>query len=286
MNGCGFFLPISDDDHMIRAMNANEKAAALRLRKGGIPICALTAYDFPTARLLDQAGIDVLLVGDSLGMVVLGFPDTTHVTLAHMRHHTAAVARARPDALILADLPIHSYDTPEQALASARQLMEEGADAVKLEGGSEQWEKIHAITTAGIAVIGHIGMLPQRVNELGGYRKQGRTKEAATTLIEDARALENAGVCAIVLESIIPAVAVEITAAVAIPTIGIGCGESTCDGEVAVVTDLLGSFPWFVPPFAKPEVDLASQIVAAAHAYRRRVQGEVSEASKSQAPNV
>jgi 3-methyl-2-oxobutanoate hydroxymethyltransferase len=248
------------------------KAASLLERKGKRPISALTAYDYPTARLLDECGIDVLLVGDSLGMVVLGFPDTTHVTLDHMLHHVAAVARALPAALVVGDLPIHTYDTPDQALETARKLVDAGAEAVKLEGGIRQAQKVRAITQAGIPVIGHLGMLPQRVIEEGGYHKKGKTPEQADAIREGAQALIDAGVCAIVFESIIPATARTLTAELAVPTIGIGCGEHTCDGEIAVVTDLLGSYPWFVPPFAKPEADLASSIRHAARAYVKRCQ--------------
>jgi 3-methyl-2-oxobutanoate hydroxymethyltransferase len=254
-------------------VTAQQKAAALRARKGGRPIAALTAYDYPTARLLDEAGVDVLLVGDSLGMVVLGFPDTTHVTLDHMLHHVAAVARAKPSALVIGDLPIHTYDTPQQALETARRLVAAGAEAVKLEGGIRQAEKVRAITSAGIPVIGHLGMLPQRVQEEGGYRKKGKTPEQADAIREGALALIAAGVCAIVFESIIPETARLLTASLSVPTIGIGCGEHTCDGEVAVVTDLLGSYPWFVPPFAKPEADVAAIIREAAARYVARVGG-------------
>jgi 3-methyl-2-oxobutanoate hydroxymethyltransferase len=233
----------------------------------------LTAYDYPTARLLDESGVDVLLVGDSLGMVVLGFPDTTHVTLAHMLHHVATVARATPRALIVGDLPIHTYDTPAQALETARRLVAAGAEAVKLEGGIRQAEKVRAITAAGIPVVGHLGMLPQRVIEEGGYRKKGKTPEQTEALREGAQALVDAGVCAIVFESIIPETARMLTASLSVPTIGIGCGNLTCDGEVAVVTDLLGSFPWFVPPFAKPEADVAGITRDAVSRYISRVQG-------------
>ena len=243
----------------------------LRARKHGTPVAALTAYDYPTARLLDEAGIDLLLVGDSLGMVVLGFPDTTHVTLAHMLHHTAAVARATPRALVVADLPIHTYDTPGQALASARSLMDAGANAVKLEGGASHADRILALTQAGIPVVAHLGMLPQSVVEEGGYRKKGKTPAQAEALLADARAVEAAGACAVVLESVIPDTAATITRSITIPTIGIGCGSNTCDGEVAVVTDLIGSYPWFVPPFARPEADVAPHIRHAANAYRTRV---------------
>jgi 3-methyl-2-oxobutanoate hydroxymethyltransferase len=250
----------------------HQKAADLCARKGGLPIAALTAYDYPTARLLDDSGVDVLLVGDSLGMVVLGFPDTTHVTLAHMLHHVAAVARAKPKALVIGDLPIHTYDTPTMALDTARQLVAVGAEAVKLEGGIRQAEKIRAITSAGIPVVGHLGMLPQRVIEEGGYHKKGKTPEQSDALREGAQALIDAGVFAIVLESVIPATARELTASLSVPTIGIGCGDHTCDGEIAVITDVLGSFPWFVPPFARPEADLANSIRNAASQYIARVQ--------------
>jgi 3-methyl-2-oxobutanoate hydroxymethyltransferase len=239
-------------------VTAHQKAESLRARKGGRPIAALTAYDYPTARLLDECGVDLLLVGDSLGMVVLGFPDTTHVTLDHMLHHVAAVARAQPKALVVGDLPIHSYDSPAQALESARKLTAAGAEAVKLEGGIRQAAKVRAITAAGIPVIGHLGMLPQRVLEEGGYHKKGKTPEQTEAIREGALALIDAGVCAIVFESIVPETARLLSETLPVPTIGIGCGNGTCDGEVAVITDLLGSFPWFVPPFAKPEADIAT----------------------------
>jgi 3-methyl-2-oxobutanoate hydroxymethyltransferase len=252
-------------------MTGLEKAAAILARKGGRPITALTAYDYPTARLLDEAGTDVILVGDSLGMVVLGFPDTTHVTLDHMLHHVAAVARAKPSALLIGDLPIHTYDSPAQALESSQRLIAAGAEAVKLEGGIDQVETVRTLVAAGIPVCGHLGMLPQHVVEEGGYRKKGKTPEQITNLLRDAKALVDAGVFAIVLESVVPAVAQQVTAEVPVPIIGIGCGNGNCDGEVAVVTDLIGSFPWFVPPFAQPEADVAAQIGQAAGAYIARV---------------
>ncbi|MCX6873471.1 MAG: 3-methyl-2-oxobutanoate hydroxymethyltransferase [Verrucomicrobia bacterium] len=258
-------------------MTALDKAEALRRRKGGCPIAALTAYDYPTARLLDEAGLDVLLVGDSLGMVVLGYPDTTQVTLEHMLHHLTAVARAKPRAMVLGDLPIHTYATPAQALATARRLVAAGAEAVKLEGGIHQAEKVRAITAAGIPAVGHLGMLPQRVIEEGGYHKTGKTPAQAAALLAGAQALIAAGVCAIVLESVVAETARYLTTRSAVPTIGIGCGEGNCDGEVAVVTDLVGSFPWFVPPFARPEADTAAVIREAAARYVARVQGRASD---------
>lgn len=252
-------------------MTVPAKTESLRARKHGRPITALTAYDYPTARLLDDAGIDLLLVGDSLGMVVLGFPDTTHVTMDHMLHHVAAVARAKPKALVVADLPIHAYDTSEQALENARRLMSAGAEAVKLEGGVRQAEKIRTIVEAGIPVVGHLGMLPQRVLEEGGYRKKGKTPAQAEALLKGAQAVVEAGVSAIVLESVVPQTAKWLTDSIPVPIIGIGCGDDTCDGEIAVVTDLVGSFPWFVPAFARPEADTAGTIREAAARYIARV---------------
>jgi 3-methyl-2-oxobutanoate hydroxymethyltransferase len=249
-----------------------QKAESIRSRKGGLPITALTAYDYPSARLLDESGIDLLLVGDSLGMVVLGFPDTTHVTLAHMLHHVAAVARARPRALIVGDLPIHTYDTPAQALDPARRLVAAGAEAVKLEGGIRQAEKVRTITAAGIPVMGHLGMLPQRVIEEGGYHKKGKTPEQAEAIREGAEALVEAGVFSMVFESIIPETARHLSQSIAVPTIGIGCGRHTCDGEIAVLTDLLGSYPWFVPPFARPEANVAEMTRSAVARYISHVQ--------------
>ena len=254
-------------------MTALQKAESIRSRKGGRPLAVLTAYDYPTARLLDESGVDVLLVGDSLGMVVLGFPDTTQVTLDHMLHHVAAVARAQPRALIVGDLPIHTYDTPEQALATARLLVAAGAEAVKLEGGVGQAEKVRAITQACIPVMGHLGMLPQRVVEEGGYRKKGKTPEQTEAIRKGAEALVDAGVFAIVFESIVPENARLLSSSLAVPTIGIGCGHGNCDGEVAVITDLLGSYPWFVPPFATPEADVARITRDAVARYVARVQG-------------
>jgi 3-methyl-2-oxobutanoate hydroxymethyltransferase len=252
----------------------NQKVAAISVKKGPGSIAALTCYDFPMARLLDQAGTDILLVGDSLGMVVLGFPDTTHVTLAHMLHHIEAVARAKPAALIIGDLPIHTYNTPEQALETAKALVAAGADAVKLEGGVRQAEKVRAITQAGIPVCGHLGMLPQRVLEEGGYHKKGKTPKQTQAILDGAHALIDAGVFAIILESVTPTAARFITESISVPTIGIGCGESTCDGEIAVITDLLGSFPWFVPPFAKPEANLSNSILDATAKYIARVRSQ------------
>ncbi len=242
------------------------KALALCARKGGLPVSALTAYDYPTARLLDEAGIDVILVGDSLGMVVLGYPDTTEVTLADMVRHTGAAARGVKEALLVADLSIGTYDTTEIAVASARTLAEAGADAVKLEGGRAQLPQIVAILSEGIPVVGHLGMLPQKVREEGGYKKKGKTPVEADALLEDALALDAAGVCAIVLESVVPSVATAITRATRCPTIGIGAGKET-DGQIRVINDLIGTFPWFRPAFAECYYDGAGAIQHAARQF-------------------
>ncbi|MFP6895618.1 MAG: 3-methyl-2-oxobutanoate hydroxymethyltransferase [Roseibacillus sp.] len=242
-------------------MSAHEKASALRARKQtGPPIAALTAWDYPTARLLDEAGTDLILVGDSLGMVVLGFPDTTHVTLEHMLHHTAAAARGNKNALLVADFAIHSYDNAAQAVENARSLVAAGAEAVKLEGGVRQAEKVQAILDDGIEVLGHLGMLPQRVKEEGGYKKKGKSDNEIAWLEQGVLALQDAGCFGLVLESVVPEVAAHLTAVLDIPTIGIGCGTGTCDGEIAVTSDVIGSYPWFVPPFATQRADVAGEI--------------------------
>jgi 3-methyl-2-oxobutanoate hydroxymethyltransferase len=222
-------------------------------------ITALTAYDYPTARLLDESGIDVILVGDSLGMVVLGYEDTTQVTLAQMVHHTRAAARGVKRALLVGDLPIHTYSDPGQAVSSARALVEAGAQAVKLEGGASHVPQIEAIIAAGIPVMGHIGMLPQSVREEGGYKVKGRTPAEAEALMRDAVAVEKAGVFSVVLEIVSPEAARQISNALEIPTIGIGSG-SQCDGQILVTHDLIGLFPWFTPKFVSPEARVADEI--------------------------
>lgn len=224
-----------------------------RLRR---PVSAITAYDYPSARLCDEAGIQFILVGDSLGMMVAGQEDTTGVTLDQMVYHTEIVRRGVKNAVLAADLPRDTYRTPEETVSSARRLMEAGADAVKLEGGLGQLEKVEALREEGIALCAHIGMLPQRVREEGGYRKKGRGEEEADRLVEAAVALERAGAFAIVLESMVASVAARVTEALSIPTIGIGAG-SDCDGQIRVLHDVTGGFPWFVPPFAKVHGDVA-----------------------------
>ena len=247
-------------------MTGTGKAERLRAKKGIAPISSLTAYDYPTARLLDEAGVDILLVGDSLGMVVLGYPDTTHVTLDQIIHHTAAVARGTKNALIVSDFPINTYRTVEEARANAAKLVEAGAHSVKLEGGLRQADKVKAIVDDGIPVMGHLGMLPQRVKEEGGYTKKGKSDLEIKALLEGALALQKAGCFGIVLESVIPKASRLLTDQLNIPTIGIGCGEGNCDGEIAVITDLTGAYPWFVPPFATQRADLARQTTEAVKA--------------------
>jgi 3-methyl-2-oxobutanoate hydroxymethyltransferase len=238
-------------------------------KRRGEKITALTAYDYPTARLLDESGIDVILVGDSLGMVVLGYEDTTEVTLADMVHHTRAAARGVKRALLVGDLPIHSYQDPAQAVSSARALMEAGAHAVKLEGGASHVAQIEAIMNDGIPVMGHIGMLPQSVREEGGYKVKGRTPAEAEALLRDAAAVEKAGAFSVVLEIVAPDTARQITQALEIPTIGIGSGLH-CDGQILVTHDLIGLFPWFTPKFVSPEARVADDIRRAAQAFIRR----------------
>ena len=232
------------------------------MKKRGEKIASLTAYDYPTTRLLDEAGIPLLLVGDSLGMVVLGYADTTSVTLEEMEHHVRAAARAKPRALLGADLPYRSYQTAETAVQSARRLVAAGAEAVKAEGGRTILKQVRAIIAAGIPFIGHLGMLPQSVREEGGYHIKGKTEIERESLLADARALTEAGAFAIVLELVNPPVANEITNLISIPTIGIGSGPD-CDGQILVTNDLLGSFPWFTPKFVKPRLEAARLMSAA-----------------------
>jgi 3-methyl-2-oxobutanoate hydroxymethyltransferase len=239
------------------------------MKRRGEKITALTAYDYPTARLLDESEIDIILVGDSVGMVVLGYEDTTHVTLAEMLHHTRAVARGVKRALLVVDLPIGTYDTPAQAVATAKQLVDVGAQGVKLEGGVSHVAQIEAITSAGIPFMAHIGMLPQSVRDEGGYKIKGRTAAEAEALIADAKAVEQAGAFSVVLEIVVAELAKQITNAVEIPTIGIGSGEQ-CDGQILVTHDLIGLFPWFTPKFVSPEARVADEIRSAARAFIER----------------
>ena len=239
-------------------MNIKEKL--ILAKKSSLRQAWLTAYDYPTARLLDDSGIDLILVGDSLGMVVLGQKDTIDVTLDEIIHHLKAVRRGVKHAPVAADLPFHTYETPDQALASARRLVESGADAVKLEGPLP--DQVALLVLNGIEVIGHLGMLPQHVRDEGGYHRKGKNEAEAAALIAAALELQNAGCCALVLEIVEEALAGEVSRQLDIPTIGIGSG-SQCDGQILVTPDLLGLQPWFRPAFVKSKTDLATPFQAA-----------------------
>jgi len=241
------------------------------MKARGEKIASLTAYDFPMTKLLDACGVPLLLVGDSLGMVVLGYPNTTLVTLAEMEHHTRAAARAKPTALLGTDLPFRTYETPEMAVTHARRLVAAGAEFVKAEGGREILPQVRAIVAAGIPFIGHLGMLPQHILEEGGkYRIKGRDEASHARLLDDAAALAEAGAFAVVLELVTPPVAREITERFTFATIGIGSGPD-CDGQILVTPDLIGTFPWFTPRFVKPKLAAAAQIRDAVQAWKREL---------------
>ncbi|MCS6907449.1 MAG: 3-methyl-2-oxobutanoate hydroxymethyltransferase [Anaerolineales bacterium] len=242
-------------------------------KEQGRPITMLTAYDYPTAKAIDEAGVDVILVGDSLGMVVLGYPNTLQVTMEDMLHHCRAVARGAKTALLVGDMPFLSYQvsTQEAVRNAGRFLQEGGMEAVKLEGGRERAETIRAIVAAGIPVMGHLGLTPQSIHQLGGFRAQGRHAEAALRLLEDALVLQEAGCFSLVLESVPRQLAAYITQHLEIPTIGIGAGEG-CDGQVLVTHDLLGLFDRFTPRFAKQYAQLYSTMRTAFAQYVAEVQ--------------
>jgi 3-methyl-2-oxobutanoate hydroxymethyltransferase len=246
-------------------------AEAIRQMKGRQKIAALTAYDFPMARLLDEVGIPLILIGDSLGMVVLGYPDTTCVTMAQMEHHVSAVARSKPRALLAADLPYRSYQNVEDAVANAKRLIQAGAEAVKAEGGQEILPQVQAIISSGIPFLGHLGMLPQHLIEEGGYRIKGKNEPEHQALLADADALAQAGAFAIVLELVIPKVAIELTQRVPIPTIGIGSGVG-CDGQILVTPDLLGMLPWYNLKHVKPKLNAAEQMRTVVQQWKQDVQ--------------
>jgi len=242
-----------------------------RMHADGERIAMLTAYDYPTAQVEDEAGIPMILVGDSLGQVMLGYDTTVRVTMEEMLHHTKAVARGARRALIVGDMPFLSYATTEDALANAgRFLREAGAQAVKIEGGVRSARVIEALVRAGIPVQGHIGLTPQAINALGRVRVQGKTREAARALLHDALAVQEAGAFSVVLELVPEQLAAAITARLRIPTIGIGAGAG-CSGQVQVVTDVLG-LGSFVPRHARPFSDLRGTMHAAFEAYRAEVE--------------
>jgi 3-methyl-2-oxobutanoate hydroxymethyltransferase len=254
----------------------------LRMRKGvGPSIAMVTAYDYTMARLMDEAGVDVILVGDSLGMVFQGLATTLPVTLDEICYHGRAVARGAGHAHLVGDLPFMSYQvSPEQAVESSGKLVKEGAfEAVKLEGGEEIAEHVRRIVRAGVPVMGHVGLQPQSVHALGGFKMQGRGVDAAAKIVADAKALEEAGAYAIVLEAIPPDVARQVTAAVGVPTIGIGAGAA-CDGQVLVCTDLLGMSRGHAPKFAKRYAELGDAIVQAAAEYVAEIRSGAFPASE------
>jgi 3-methyl-2-oxobutanoate hydroxymethyltransferase len=259
-------------------MNSKITVETIRAMKGrGEKIAALTAYDFPMTKLLDEASVPLLLVGDSLGMVVLGYPDTTHVTQAEMEHHVRAAARAKPDALLGADLPFKSYEAISSAVENAKRLVVAGAEFVKAEGGREILPQIAAIIAAGIPFCGHLGMLPQHVLEEGGYHIKGKKDAEHQKLLEDAQALAEAGAFAIVLELVTPPVAKEISQSILIPTIGIGSGPD-CDGQILVTHDLVGAFPWFTPRFVKPKANCSGEIKSAVTAWKNELYAKQADA--------
>ncbi len=264
-----------EDD--VARISINELKA---MKERGEKIPMLTAYDYPTARLVEQAGVPMILVGDSLGMVVLGYDSTVPVTLNDIIHHTKAVVRGTQRAIIVADMPFLTYQiSPEEALRNAGRLMQEtGCTAVKLEGGAEVALTVQRLTQAGIPVMGHVGLTPQSVNQLGGYKLQAKTPAAAVKLMNDAKALENAGAFAVVLETIPAQVAQRVSAQLTVPTIGIGAGPY-CDGQVQVINDFLGLFDDFVPRHAKQYAQVGQTI-------RESVQSYVDEVKSGAFPTA
>jgi len=242
------------------------------MKQKGEKLAMLTAYDYPTAKIIDEAGIPLILVGDSLGMVVLGYESTIPVTMEEMLHHTKAVVRGAKRAMVIGDMPFMSYHiSADDALRNAARFIQEGgAQAIKLEGGVTVMEKVARIVRCGIPVMGHIGLTPQSIHQFGGFIVQGKTPEAAARVLEDALALEEAGAFAIVLETIPTQLAQIITAKLSIPTIGIGAGIH-CDGQVQVINDILGSYTEFVPKHAKQYAKLTDIISKAVTQYHNEV---------------
>jgi 3-methyl-2-oxobutanoate hydroxymethyltransferase len=249
-----------------------KKPTVLELRaKKGARLAMLTAYDYPTAKLVAEAGVDLILVGDSLGMVVLGYDSTVPVTMDEMVHHTKATRRGAPEAFVVADLPFLSYATPEQALTAASRLMKDaGADSVKLEGGAEMAPIVGALVRAGVPVLGHVGLTPQTASALGGYKLQGKDEANARRILDGAIALERAGCWGVVLELVPGPLARLITERIGIPTIGIGAGPH-CDGQVLVFHDLVGLFSGFTPTFVKRYTEAGTAIRDAVARYAAEV---------------
>ncbi len=260
------------------------------MKQKGEKIAMLTAYDYPTAKIVDEAKIPLILVGDSLGMVVLGYESTIPVTMEEMLHHTRAVTRGTKQAMVIGDMPFMTYHISiEDAMKNAARFIQEGgAQAVKLEGGVTVAEKVRRIVECGIPVMGHIGLTPQSIHQLGGFKVQGKTPEAAAKLLKDAEALEEAGAFAIVLETVPSQLAVLITQKTGIPTIGIGSGKG-CDGQVQVISDILGSFTDFVPRHAKQYAKLAKTTSKAIAQYLKEVKAgsfPTAEQSSSMDENI
>jgi 3-methyl-2-oxobutanoate hydroxymethyltransferase len=248
------------------------KPTVLELRrKKGERLAMLTAYDFPTARLVSEAGVDLILVGDSLGMVVLGYDSTVPVTMDDMVHHTKATRRGAPQAFVIADMPFLSYANPQEALANAARLMKDaGADSVKVEGGVEVAPVVEALVRAGVPVLGHVGLTPQTASALGGYKLQGKDEAQARKIVDDAVALEAAGCWGVVLELVPAPLAKLITERIGIPTIGIGAGAD-CDGQVLVFHDMVGLFSGFTPTFVKRYTEAGAAIRKAVERYAEEV---------------
>jgi len=245
-----------------------------KMKQSGEKIAMLTAYDFPMAKVLDEASVPMILVGDSLGMVVLGYDSTLPVTVEDMIHHAKAVVRGAKHALVVTDMPFMSYQASiEDAMRNAGRMMKEtGCQTVKLEGGERVAEPVRKMVDAGIPVMGHIGLTPQSVNQLGGYKVQGRRAQVAIDLIKDAKALEQAGAFSIVLEAVPAPLSKIITESVSVPTIGIGAGPD-CDGQVQVLYDMLGLFTDFVPKHAKQYIKLAPEVGVVVRQYIDEVKG-------------
>jgi 3-methyl-2-oxobutanoate hydroxymethyltransferase len=255
------------------------------MKERGERICMLTAYDWPTARILDGAGVEVLLVGDSLGMVMLGYESTVYVTLEEMIHHVKAVVRGADRALVIGDLPFGSYNEgPVQAIRSATRLIKEGGcAAVKLEGGVEMAPTVRAVADAGIPVVGHVGLLPQSATKVGGFKVQARTAEDALALVESGRALEKAGAFMIVIEAVPAPVGALLSQSLAVPVVGIGAGTE-CDGQVLVTPDMLGLQNALTPRYLKRYADLAGAIEEAAHSYVSEVKAGAFPAEENGYP--
>lgn len=245
----------------------------LKKKKEGRKITMLTAYDYPSARIVDEAGLDAILVGDSLGMVVQGLENTLPVTMDEMIYHTKMVARAVKNAMVIGDMPFMSYQIslPEAVRNAGRFLKEAGASAVKMEGGAEVADHIRALTKSDIPVMAHIGLTPQSVHRMGGYKVQGKTEKAAKKLIEDAHIIEDAGAFSLLLEAIPMNLAKRITEELSIPTIGIGAGPH-CDGQILVLHDVIGLFERFVPKFVKQYANMKDDILKSVKLYREEIE--------------